>query len=52
MIIENKKSCNLTQNKKLDNQLCSLSAFHPAVEYSLNIFFLHFIPLKAMLKEW
>jgi len=51
MNIEKSKSCIQTKNKKFDNQICSLSAFHPSVKYSLNIFFLHFIPLKAMLKE-
>jgi len=51
MTIKLSSVCTLNFSKQLDNQICSLSAFHPSVEYSQNIFFLHFIPLKAMLKE-
>ena len=49
--MEFSKGCIPVSNKELDNRLCSLSAFHPSVEYSLNVFFLHFIPLMSELKE-
>ena len=51
MIIKLSSVCTSNSSKQLDIQSCSLSAFHPSVEYSQKIFFLHFIPLKAKLKE-